>query len=69
VSVPSSSTQDSLGLTSTLSFRLRRRTRSNLWQRRKDAEHEHVWVEEDFDDGTTRRTCEECGYQMEIELL
>ncbi|EJU01028.1 DNA repair protein [Dacryopinax primogenitus] len=44
---------------------LRRRTRGNVWQKRKDQEHKHVFglvVE-----GEQR--CEECGFKVEVEEL
>jgi DNA-repair protein complementing XP-A cells len=42
---------------------LRRRTRENVWQRRKDAEHKHVFGE--VEDGA--QVCHECGFTVEVE--
>jgi DNA-repair protein complementing XP-A cells len=44
---------------------LRRRTRETVWQRRKDAEHKHVFGA--VEDGV--QVCHECGFTIEVEEL
>ncbi|TFK57474.1 hydrophilic protein [Heliocybe sulcata] len=47
---------------------LRRRTREGVWQKRKDAEHRHVFgVVEKGDDGAGKQVCHECGFTIEVE--
>ncbi|PWN47305.1 DNA repair protein [Violaceomyces palustris] len=52
-------------------FELRRRTRDNVWQKRKDQEHVHTFQE--VVDGGGRgigvSRCTECGYQVEVEVF
>ncbi|EPQ28505.1 uncharacterized protein PFL1_03808 [Pseudozyma flocculosa PF-1] len=47
---------------------LRKRTRDNVWQRRKDEEHHHEW-EEVEDRGHTKQRCKECGHEIEVEVF
>jgi len=47
---------------------LRRRTREGVWQKRKDAEHKHVFgVVEKGSDGVGKQVCHECGFTIEVE--
>ncbi|KZS93266.1 hydrophilic protein [Sistotremastrum niveocremeum HHB9708] len=50
---------------------LRRRTREGVWQKRRDAEHQHVFGDAEItgDDGEAVQRCRECGFEVEIELL
>ena len=47
---------------------LRRRTREGVWQKRKDAEHKHVFsiVHRD-EEGAGTQVCHECGFTIEVE--
>ncbi|KIS69401.1 DNA repair protein RAD14 [Mycosarcoma maydis] len=47
---------------------LRKRTRDNVWQRRKDDEHVHEWEEAD-ERGKTVQRCTQCGYAVEVEVF
>lgn len=42
---------------------LRRRTRESVWQKRKDAEHKHVFSA--VKNG--EQVCHECGFTIEVE--
>lgn len=42
---------------------LRRRTRESVWQKRKDAEHKHVFGA--VENG--EQVCHECGFTIEVE--
>lgn len=44
---------------------LRKRTREGVWQKRKDAEHKHVFGP----DGDGVQICHECGFTVEFEVL
>ncbi|KAF8832604.1 hypothetical protein HHX47_DHR1001917 [Lentinula edodes] len=44
---------------------LRKRTREGVWQKRKDAEHKHVFGP----DGDGVQICHECGFTVEFEEL
>lgn len=47
---------------------LRRRTRETVWQRRKDAEHKHVFgVVEKGENGEGKQICHECGFTIDVE--
>lgn len=47
---------------------LRRRTRETVWQRRKDAEHKHVFgVVEKGPNGEGKQICHECGFALDVE--
>ncbi|KAF8527892.1 XPA protein C-terminus-domain-containing protein [Hysterangium stoloniferum] len=48
---------------------LRRRTKETVWQRRRDAEHQHTYgVAGIGDDGIIgRQICTECGFEIEVE--
>ena len=47
---------------------LRRKTRETFWQRRKDAEHKHVFgATEKGADGIDKQICHECGFTIEVE--
>ena len=47
---------------------LRRRTREGVWQKRKDAEHKHVFgVSEVGENGVGKQVCHECGFTIEVE--
>jgi len=47
---------------------LRRRTRETVWQRRRDEEHKHTFgVAAVGDDGVSKQTCSECGFEIEVE--
>lgn len=49
---------------------LRRRTRDNVWQKRKDQEHVHTFEEvEAAGEGETKQRCTECGYEIEVEVF
>ena len=50
---------------------LRKKTRTNVWHKRVDAEHRH-----EFGEGTTFnregndvQTCAECGFEIEVEVF
>ncbi|KAJ1026732.1 hypothetical protein NDA16_000187 [Ustilago loliicola] len=47
---------------------LRKRTRDNVWQRRKDEEHVHEW-EEAEERGKAVQRCTQCGYAVEVEVF
>ena len=49
---------------------LRKRTKEGVWQRRKDAEHKHVFSQvEGIRDGVGEQVCHECGFTIEVEEL
>ncbi|CAO1622864.1 unnamed protein product [Parajaminaea phylloscopi] len=59
---------------------LRKRTRDNVWQKRQDERHRHVYVdadpedqdggdEEDDAEGTKKQVCEGCGHTIYIETF
>lgn len=59
---------------------LRKRTRDNVWQRRRDEEHRHEWVDleegegEDGDaagqdSGVKKQVCNGCGSVIEVEVF
>jgi DNA-repair protein complementing XP-A cells len=49
---------------------LRRRTKETVWQQRRDMEHQHTFgVAGVDDDGISRQTCSECGFEIEVEEL
>ncbi|KIJ45550.1 hypothetical protein M422DRAFT_29676 [Sphaerobolus stellatus SS14] len=49
---------------------LRRRTKETVWQRRRDAEHQHTYgLAEAGDDGVGTQRCTECGFEIEVEEL
>ena len=47
---------------------LRKRTRDNVWQRRKDEEHVHEWEEVEVRGKAVQR-CTQCGYAVEVEVF
>lgn len=47
---------------------LRKRTRDNVWQKRKDEEHVHTWEEVEVR-GNLVQKCTSCGYAVEIEVF
>lgn len=47
---------------------LRKRTRDNVWQRRKDEEHLHDWEEVEVRGKAVQR-CTQCGYSVEVEVF
>ncbi|SAM82086.1 related to DNA repair protein RAD14 [Ustilago bromivora] len=47
---------------------LRKRTRDNVWQRRKDEEHIHEWQEAE-ERGKAVQRCTQCGYAVEVEVF
>jgi DNA-repair protein complementing XP-A cells len=47
---------------------LRKRTRDNVWQKRKDQEHVHEWEEVQVRGKATQR-CTQCGYAVEVEVF
>ncbi|PWZ02274.1 DNA repair protein [Testicularia cyperi] len=47
---------------------LRKRTRHNIWQKRKDDEHVHTWEEAELRGKAVQR-CTECGYSVEVEVF
>uniref|UniRef100_A0A8H7Y649 DNA repair protein RAD14 n=1 Tax=Psilocybe cubensis TaxID=181762 RepID=A0A8H7Y649_PSICU len=49
---------------------LRKRTKEGVWQRRKDAEHKHVFSQvQGIRDGIGEQVCHECGFTIEVEEL
>ncbi|TFY82068.1 hypothetical protein EWM64_g1940 [Hericium alpestre] len=47
---------------------LRKRTREGVWQKRKDAEHRHVFSKPSAaEGGIARQVCHECGFTIEVE--
>ena len=49
---------------------LRKRTKEGVWQRRKDAEHKHVFSSvQGLSDGVGEQVCHECGFTIEVEEL
>lgn len=47
---------------------LRKKTRTNVWHKRVEEKHEHVFgAEGEGDDGVQR--CEECGFEVEVEVF
>lgn len=50
---------------------LRRRTASNRWHERKEAEHVHSFSQETYTnaDGQTVQSCSECGLEIEVETF
>ncbi|KAK9897703.1 DNA repair protein [Cystobasidium minutum MCA 4210] len=48
---------------------LRRRTTTNRWHKRKEAEHEHTFSEASFTNaqGQSVKQCRECGLEIEVE--
>lgn len=48
---------------------LRKKTRTNVWHRRQDAEHRHEFETVDAEDGSggTVQRCVECGFQVDVE--
>lgn len=47
---------------------LRKRTRDNVWQKRRDEEHQHTWEEVEVR-GKAMQRCTECGYSVEVEVF
>jgi DNA-repair protein complementing XP-A cells len=50
---------------------LRKRTRETIWQKRRDAEHQHEYseVERIGDNGEGVQRCVTCGFEVEVEVL
>lgn len=49
---------------------LRKRTKEGVWQRRKDAEHKHVFSSvQGLSNGVGEQVCHECGFTIEVEEL
>ncbi|GAA5891886.1 hypothetical protein JCM5296_003261 [Sporobolomyces johnsonii] len=46
---------------------LRKRTKTNVWHKRVEAEHRHVFEDVESDAGTTVQQCVECGLVSEVE--
>lgn len=47
---------------------LRKRTKEGVWQKRKDAEHRHVYgPAEALPGGMARQMCHECGFEYVYE--
>ncbi|SNX84467.1 related to DNA repair protein RAD14 [Melanopsichium pennsylvanicum] len=47
---------------------LRKRTRDNVWQKRRDEEHTHEWEEVEVR-GKAMQRCVDCGYSVEVEVF
>ncbi|KAN0060437.1 DNA repair protein rad14 [Thecaphora frezii] len=47
---------------------LRKRTRDNVWQKRKDEEHVHQWEEVEVR-GHTKQRCVDCQYEIDVEVF
>ncbi|GAA5979374.1 hypothetical protein JCM10908_002899 [Rhodotorula pacifica] len=50
---------------------LRKKTRTNVWHRRQEAEHKHEFEEVPATDGSggTVQRCAECGFEVEVEAF
>lgn len=47
---------------------LRKRTRDNIWQKRRDEQHVHTWEEVELG-GSLVQKCSSCGYAVELEVF
>jgi DNA-repair protein complementing XP-A cells len=48
---------------------LRRKTKGTVWQKRRDAEHRHMYGPTEVVDGVSKQICHSCGFTIEIEEL
>ncbi|KAH8835403.1 XPA protein C-terminus-domain-containing protein [Flagelloscypha sp. PMI_526] len=48
---------------------LRRKTKGTVWQKRRDAEHRHMYGPTEVVDGISKQICHSCGFTIEIEEL
>ncbi|BGO97169.1 Hydrophilic protein [Rhodotorula toruloides ATCC 204091] len=46
---------------------LRKKTKTNVWHRRQEAEHQHAFVDVENSRGDKVQRCEECGFEVEVE--
>lgn len=46
---------------------LRKKTKTNVWHRRQEAEHQHSFVDVENSQGDKVQRCEECGFEVEVE--
>lgn len=46
---------------------LRKKTKTNVWHRRQEAEHQHAFVDVENSSGDKVQRCEECGFEVEVE--
>lgn len=46
---------------------LRKKTSTNVWHRRVDGEHKHIFEDGDDDEGVQK--CVECGFEIEVEVF
>lgn len=50
---------------------LRKKTRTNVWHKRVEGEHRHAFGEgtQVTPDGNDVQVCEECGFEVEVEVF
>lgn len=49
---------------------LRKKTKTNVWHRRADAEHRHEFEDvEDEESGEVGQRCKECGFEVDVEVF
>ncbi|GAA6000559.1 hypothetical protein JCM10207_004550 [Rhodosporidiobolus poonsookiae] len=48
---------------------LRKKTKTNVWHRRVEAEHKHEFEEAQNGEGETVQRCRECGFEVETEVF
>lgn len=46
---------------------LRKKTKTNVWHKREDERHEHVFEDDTRDDGQSVQRCRDCGVEVEVE--
>ncbi|GAA5932852.1 hypothetical protein JCM10213_009226 [Rhodosporidiobolus nylandii] len=48
---------------------LRKKTKTNVWHRRVDAEHKHEFEDVQDEDGETVQRCKQCGFEVDVEVF
>lgn len=50
---------------------LRKKTKTNVWHKRTEEEHQHAFGDGTFknDNGEDVQRCEECGFEIEVEVF
>lgn len=48
---------------------LRKKTKTNVWHKRKDEEHKHIFEDGKNSQGESVQRCEECGFEVEVEVF
>ncbi len=48
---------------------LRKKTKTNVWHRRVDAEHKHEFEDVEDENGAVGQRCKECGFEVDVEVF